>query len=232
MTIDPGTPSGPHAVEIVDGYRAFVPHGPWSPSLDADFRRTKAQALYLNYALGFSSDDLEFLRDYPFLEGLKVLVRDKPLDLAPLHVLHNLRSFSLDVYGKSPIDFAAYPLLERAFVMWRPGAATVFECPLLRDLYTSGFPEAAFNHAGQLEAMTKLQLGNTQVASLAWLTELTSLSFLGLYLLAKLKELPEIPTLETLELRKCMALSDLCSLSASGQVPRSGVNSVEFSQRR
>lgn len=205
--------------ECVLGTGRFGPRlelaGAWRPEYAAFMRRESISELYLNYALGWDGDDLEFLRTTPHLQAfgiLDLLIKD----VSPVHVLRELRSLELSTYCRTKLDFSAWPRLEDCFLNWRAGAESLFSSAGIKTLFLSAYPEVSSHVFGGFTAMHDLTVANSRLEEIHSLARLQGLQHLGLHNLRRLKSLSGIEglhKLKALSVNGCIGITELDAIS-------------------
>src|ERR1043165_7182478 len=122
--------------------------------------------LEINYARGFSHQDVEFLRDLTFLESL-VLITYHISDISPIHSLTKLRAIDIGSRGeRTPIDFTYFERLEDCGVEWRAGSQSLFGCTTLRRLWLNKYPGKGTDPFRSLVNLEELYIASSPVESL------------------------------------------------------------------
>ena len=190
----------------------LVLKGPYTPTVLKLMRSRNLREININYARGFVGDNIEFLRDMPFVEGVSVLsfaIRD----ISPLESLSNLRAAYIGTRNeKTAIDFNKLSNLERCFVYWRPMAETLFDRDSLQHLDIYGYPGHDVAGIERLVNLTKLSLAAGTLGTLDRIALLPNLQQLGLYSLRRLesiKGIESIKKLSTLEIESCKKLTSI-----------------------
>lgn len=94
--------------------------GTWDEAIGQILRNRGIRELMLNYARGWTGNDLGFLPTLDFLEGLDVIHRTLKDDAA-VQSLSRLRHLQLSTYCRNAIDFSQLPNLEDCALRWRAG---------------------------------------------------------------------------------------------------------------
>lgn len=84
------------------------------------FTRSGIVELVLNTSCGWESGPLTFLAELPFLLALEITDLDLQ-SITGIEALHELRALDLMTYCGTPIDFAAFPMLQSCVLEWRQG---------------------------------------------------------------------------------------------------------------
>jgi internalin A len=154
-------------------------------------------------------DDLSFLERLPDLRGL-VLNAGAVRDLSPVAGLTRLETLTLNTPSKPrlPLDFGAFPLLERLRTYWNPGFESVFSCRRLETLFVFGPPDADLTRFGEMSGLKRLELSQgRKLVTSAGVPE--GLEFLGLYQQAAFAELVVPRSLRVLAVESCKKLASL-----------------------
>lgn len=200
--------------------RGMLLHGPWLAEYLADYRAAGVKALYLNSAKGWSDFDVTFLAELTDLEELSIIA-PQVTGLEVLSCLSELRQFEFTGSTKSTVQFDKLSRLEKCYLFWWPGAASIFNCTSLRDVTLDGiksFPSgwwdkwslsgfAVFNspidslpELSKLASLTKLELANLpKFDGFAPIREMRSLRWLSISGCKRLRSIDFVSSLSSLE---------------------------------
>ena len=193
---DAAGPGPGYVVEQEPKGSTLVVTGPWSQAAADALSRGVADGLTLNYALGFSDSDIDFLQAWP-LRRLRVLDR-KLRDLGPIARLSGtLEDLSVQAAPKSKLDLTGFDRLQHLAGPWVNLRDSLHSVSGLRSVIT-------FNFTGSdLSVFSAHQLRESLVLKVA--PKLESLSGIG-----------GLEHLSSLSLRQCPRLGDISPLAGLG----------------
>lgn len=190
-------------VGLPKGARAAIIKGPWKPGFVDLLVREKVDLLYLNYALGWEGEDLNFLRELTNLKYFK-LIAGKVTGLHYLKNLTKLRYVSISASCNEVVDFSNLSYLRYCFLEWWKGAESIFDCINLEYLYLNSLKNIDSNRLKSFKKVRKLTIGNSTIGELNWATSL--------------------PVLEKLELIKCRKINDFKPLASCKKLKWLAIN--------
>lgn len=207
--------NGPmHIIEEGRVGPVLVLTGPWGPDAEAMMKDNRLFGLMINYARGWSGDDIDFVKELPFLRELIII--DWNIDnVSPVEYLHELRAIQISTYCKTPLDFSNFPHLEDCGLRWRKGADSVFERDSLRRLFLSAYDGEHSAPFSGLRRLSSLAIAEGKLTEIESLASLVDLAFVGLYHLPRLQSLHGVETskkLVDLEVEDCKNIHDLSPL--------------------
>jgi len=203
-----------------------VLRGPWRAELARYLREAGVRELELNQAKGWQGDDLDFLRLFPDLMGLTIMDHVIGSDSA-IHQLHQLRKLKLSTYCKTPVDFAAFPLLTDCALEWRAGSESLFDCANLKRLFINRLSKRAFDGIARLDNLEWLTLLGGPMRDLTGIEGLKQLNFLRLGDLRSLQVIDPIEGLANLEglmIQVCRRITDISAVGALTNLRRLDLN--------
>lgn len=199
------------------GRADFDLHGGWSPAMRQAFLNSGADGLVANYARGFVSSDIGFVRDLP-LRRLTILHRGIT-DLTPVHDLGStLEEFRVQAAPSSHIDLTLLPMLRVLACTWHQVKHTIGAADRLENLSLSPYRELDVTPLMHLTSLRSLRMKQRPgVRSLDGIENMPWLAHLGVYgapledtsALARLSS----PVLSRLHLAPCRRLTSLADLS-------------------
>lgn len=199
-------------VDSEDGYgRVFVPRGPWKPSYNHLVAKENVHVVRLSSSMGWRGQDLEFLRDLPFLRGVEIYSWDVR-DASVIGSLSELRLVGLDCDLRKQIDFTALPKLEVVKGTWKKPLESLLHCKGLKHLNLSNWPEEDLRSLSAMTKLTKLLLTSRKLSSLRGISSLEALKWLDLHACPKLTSLEELRScvsIRHLEITSCGAVDDV-----------------------
>jgi hypothetical protein len=208
MTKDVSLQSGTY------GIRAVV-HSAWSKEI-ADLVRRE---LELNQAKGWHGSDVSFLAEMPDLVSFEIF-DFKIRDIAPIHFLHNLRRLGITTYCPTEIKFSAFPGLESCGLEWRPKAASLFDCTMLKKLFVNRYKGNDVSDFGRLVSLESLAILNAPIVNLQGFSSLKRLRSLRLANLRRLTSLAGIEHLVNLEELDVHTCRKICSIKEVGTLSK------------
>jgi hypothetical protein len=165
----------------------------------------------INYARGFTGQNVDFLTKVPFLAAILIIVYHTP-NLQAINSLHNLRSLSIGGQEKVQIDFANFPQLVQCALMRKIKTKGLFECTTLRDLYLNPYSAKDTSNLAALSNIESLRLISAPAVELNGLRHLEKLTKLEISYFTKLPSLSGIEYLtglESLEINACRKLTNI-----------------------
>lgn len=197
--------------------KRMVLTGPWNDRLLAEAEGVAE--LEVNYAHGWSGDDLGFLSDLTQLVAFE-LTDWNIRDVSAIHRLRNLRRLKISTFCKSEIAFGSFPNLEDVSLEWRPKAKSLFECESLTRVFINKLAAPDLTRVLSLPRLAKLSLAGPRASSLGRVgAQSAPLEFLDIGAARKLGSLDgveQFPRLHRLEVNGCPGISALDQLSALG----------------
>jgi len=178
--------------------RRLVLTNAWNPSYADFMQQENIRELYLNYARGWSGDNLNFLRSLPFLEAFSIL--DLRIEnVTPVMGLPSLRAIEISTYCKTPLDFSCWPTLENCALYWRRGAESLFSKDLMTTLFLHRYDDSRSEAFTALAALTELSVANSALREVEAIGSLRHLVSLGLYNLKALESLSGLERLAQIQ---------------------------------
>lgn len=178
-------------------------------------RREGIRELHLNPARGWSDTGIDFLREVPWLDGLKIL--DLTIeDISVIHTLPRLRDLSIETYCLTPLDFSCWPELQSCVLYWRAGSESLFDARSLKTLFIHRYDGKSLSSLKALSGLISLEVANSAVSDIQDLGAFERLTTLGLYNLRALRSLDgleQLLQLERLFVTGCGRLGNVAQLS-------------------
>jgi len=137
----------------------------------------------------FKVDNLDFLKDIPFIEGLYILQSN--LDLSPLSYLTNLRVFTIDRLEK-PLDFTKYQNLEVLGITYSKNTINIGSCENLFWLWIDNYSKHDLQELQGLRNLKYLSLYKTAIKNLTGFESLVNIHELHIDSASKLESLSGI----------------------------------------
>lgn len=190
------------------GRKGLMLQGAWSPASAALIKREGIKALYLNSSKGWVEHDCSFLKEVPEIEELSIIA-PKVVGLESLQSLKALKELEVTCSTSSVVDFTQNPVLERVYVYWWAGAASLFGCESLRRVHLDKIPRLPPEWHRSWTKLREFTLANSSQPGLQDLDKLTALSQLELLNLSRIEDfsvIARLPGLRWLAVCGCKAL--------------------------
>lgn len=203
-----------------------VIRGVWSSHMHEKCLEHAIIGLELNQGKGWTGSSLAFLADFPNLKIFKILdfsIRD----IEPVHHLTELRELGISTYCKTPIDFAAFTLLQECSLEWRPRCKGLFEASTLESLFLNSYKGNLSCPFGSLSNLHSLSILNSPIREITGLGSLCRLTRLRLGLLRKLSSLAGVErlcNLEWLTVHTCRQISSIGEVASLSRLRKLHVN--------
>ena len=188
----------------------------WTDEIAAAMRSRQCVELELNYAKGWKGEDLSFLSNLHWLQGLKI-THWTIESVERIHQLPQLRELEVFTYCNTPLRFDSFPQLENCSLEWRSKAESVFDCLTLKKLFINLFKGKDLNSFKRLKSLESLALLGAPLETLKGIEPLTRLRSLRLGDLRKLFSLSGIEALhelEELEVHTCRRVNSIEPIAA------------------
>lgn len=185
--------------------------GPWVDEIASFVQENDIKAVYFNSAKGWKGSDFSFLTQLKTVEELSI-ISSSANGLEALEEMDCLKELSITATTKDKVDFAMLQNLEKCYLYWWTGAASITECYQLTNLYLDKPSLKDFSKLSALTRLSSLTLANCQVNDLHWLkslSELTELEFLNCRKLNDFLSIQNCPKLTKLTIRGSRLLSNL-----------------------
>ncbi len=175
----------------------------------------------LNYAKGWRSSDLTFLRELSDLEAIDITDWNID-DVSAVNKLSRLRDLSISTYCKTILDFFNWPNLEQCSLEWRPGAASLFEHRGVKTIFINKFRGRDLSDfSGMIQLETLRLKGPTRLESCRGIESLTRLTHFELALATKLNSLEHLESLtrvQHLVIHTCRKVGNISPLQALREI--------------
>lgn len=177
----------------------------------------------------FKEQDLNFLRDFIFIEGLSVLGEDI-IDMTPIQLLSNLKILIMDNKLKGYLNFRAFKDLEECFFVWGiQDSATIFETFSLTRLRIDSYDKFEIFEIQNLENLISLSLYYSKIINLNGICNLNKLLNLDLTSCNYLEDITKIThlkALNTLRIDNCKRLKNVEPIGDLKQLKSLSFNDV------
>jgi Leucine-rich repeat (LRR) protein len=202
--------------------------GRWSVEIERHLLANSIAEIELNDGKGWRGDTLEFLSAFPGLSAFKII--DLTIgSVAPVHVLHGLRSLEVTTYCKTKLEFSAFPHLLDCTLEWRRGSTSLFQCRSLKSLFVNRYDGRDLAAFGPLTSLESLAILNAPIVTLEGLSELKGLRRLRLANLKRLKSLAgleRLSALEEIDIDTCPRIDSIEQLSGLSQLRKLYLNNL------
>lgn len=148
--------------------------GPWEDSITEYINKKQIRALYLNQAFGWEDTDYRFLSDLGSIEELDIIAL-KTDDISAIGSMRNLKDLGINCAAGGIVDFSNLKQLQRCYLVWWPGAGSIFDVESLEDLYIDKVKLADYSVFSRLKNLRKLTIGHSPIDSVGWMPELKRL---------------------------------------------------------
>lgn len=178
--------------------------------------------LEINDASLFNLKDLNFLKDFGFLEKIFV-IGDEQLDISGIQFLKNIRKIDLGSdFKKITFDFNAFPFLEFYVGPYDKKNLTPFESQTIKTLYTRNVKGnfRVFSKMLNLEELLVEKINAENLEGLETLSKLRILDITSTKALRFLQPLEVLQRLEELTLLFCKEITSYEPLRQAKQLKR------------
>lgn len=196
--------------------RGVMVSGDWDEAVEEYIEKIDARALYVNVSKGWKGTDFRFLSRLRNIEELN-LIASKCEHLEAIEEMYNLQSLSLTCDTASTVDFSRLPKLTECYLLWWPGAASIFNAVQLERAYLDGVRLKDFTPLGNLRKVRHLTIANANIENLDPLLgfdHLERLELLDCKKLSAFDVIGRLISLKRLTIRGSKALSDLSFLGS------------------
>jgi hypothetical protein len=193
-----------------------APYGP-SLGIESDklaqctleIKESGLKAVFGSPSFGFAEQDLDFLNELPFVEG--VWFWDVSLkNIDGLYALANLHHFGVEP-KRPPIQFDRFPHLKTAVLELRPMDSGLAQLRSLQTLHLWRYKNKSFASLALPDSLVELQLNWASISSLDSLQALPNLRRLEIHRCRNLESLgllsEKYPNLEYLVVMACGRMS-------------------------
>ncbi|WP_226390530.1 hypothetical protein [Penaeicola halotolerans] len=220
-------------IEIVNtewGKSAYISSDNIAGDMEA-VKKSNILGVILSFDKGYKLDNVDFLKDYTFIERITISSY-QAIDYTALRHLKNLKVLAINVLAKDnqEIDFNMFPKLEDCRFIWRPKAKTIFNCTSLKRLDIIKFNKEDLQDLRHLVNLKTLGLRQSSIKSLIGIENLL-LERLGLYHLSKLDNLKGVDklskTLKYLDVESCKNIDEIEEISQLYSLEKLGLNNCK-----
>ncbi|MFN3195251.1 MAG: hypothetical protein ACE364_04800 [Chlorobiota bacterium] len=185
-------------------------------------------------------DDLSFLRDFTFLEGLDISGVDK-YNFGFLKYLKNLKTLSIRINAEGQIDFSNLKNLKNLTLHWKGNEVTGLEkCLNLETLCLVEFSEKNLMNISHFRNLNTLKIKTSSLKSLDGMENLLKLKNIVLGNCRSLKDISNLGALNNLtklEIDTCSKIHDYSTLAQAENLKElrivncRNINSIKFIER-
>jgi hypothetical protein len=183
--------------------------------------------------------DLDFLKDYVFLEALDISSTDD-YNFDFLSSLSNLKDLSISTEGGNKINLSNQVNLKKLTLQWRLGKIFGIEkCQNIDSLCLIDFKEDDFTRIAQLNKLRALQIKTSSVKTLEGLHKFSALETLSLgncKRLKTIKDMANVKSLKYLNIEFCPNIKDYSSIGELSKLEAleitdcKNINTIQFIQ--
>lgn len=155
--------------------KGLMINGPWVDELYEFIEKNKVKSIFLNSARGWDGSDYSFLSKLDTIEELDLIAYPDVKNLSSIEQMSSLKELSITCNCKEIINFSKLQNLEKCFLNWWAGAESIFNCISIKELYLDEFKTKKNVALGELEKLTSLTIGNSNIATIEWLKYSNSL---------------------------------------------------------
>lgn len=201
--------------------------GPWSKEAARALERS--DGLVINYARGFTGDEIEFLDESMEVRYLKLLDRSIR-DLTPITRLSaSLEGLSIQAAEEAELDLGSFPGLTQASGDWALLGRTISSADSLREVTTWRFDDSDLHVLRDLFELRRLTIKDAPaLESLEGVESLNHLTALEIGAAQKLSDIDAIhavaETLCEFKLEACRAVDAIDSAGAATKLQRLGIS--------
>jgi hypothetical protein len=217
-----------YVIEDQSGWRTLVVTGRWTAEAEAAAQRPDVDALWLNYARGYSEPDLSFLDAWPIK---RLLVLDRSVtDLSPLSRLGaTLEELSFQVAPGTVVDLAALPRLQEVAAAWDEVRGTLHAPEYLQRVVLFDYDEDDLQPLTVQPSLQEIQLKVApKLDTLDGVAGIPTLAGLRIAAARELHDLADIGsvaiTLRALAFESCLDIHDLQPLSVLTELRDLGIS--------
>jgi protein phosphatase 1 regulatory subunit 7 len=177
------------------------------------YRQDDYKGVIINRLCGYSANDIEFLKDHPYIEGVALVCMEN-VDLSPLYELHGLRWIS-NGGNVQPLDLGRFTKLTSAWMEWHPKLMITDVCTSIRTLALHKYrpKHKDISELANLPHLEDLSIIQSPIVAIDGIQRYGMLRRLELSYLSKLERLGAIrelhaANLELLECEMCKRIKD------------------------
>lgn len=182
-----------------------------STEILSQFKDLKIINIEINDALGVIPNNLGFLSDFSFIEGVSIIT-SRSIDISALHNLKNLRTLNLSKEFNQVIDFSHFRNLISCQISWNDKIINFGKLRLLEHLILTGYKKNDLSEFEELISLKTLSIIQSTIVTLKGIGNLKFLEQLELVLLKRINSLEGIEQLQRLKklhFENCPNISDL-----------------------
>ena len=151
---------------------------------------------FINFA---KNEDLSFLEQFDFIEGLNVITPNLNSSF-PFHKFLNLKELFLEYNEKILVNYSVFSKLENCFLDWRTkGSETINTVNNLTSLRVDNYRPYDLKEISSLRNLKKLKFVDGKMHALSFIEEMKDLTLLQIYSCKNLSSIEDISELKNLE---------------------------------
>ncbi len=196
--------------------------GPWLADYYQVISTRDIKALRLSYSVGWSDQDISFVRKLKSICRLEIY-NWEITDISALEELTQLEHIGLECNYKHSIDFSRFTKLRACFLKWRPKSESIFDAVCLETLNIVNYPFENLSPMHKLHRLKELKLTSKKLNTLSGAAHLSELRVLDLFQCSNLTTLEGIQgaaDLREVELDTCKRVGNLEPLGELRNVRR------------
>ncbi|WP_205702848.1 hypothetical protein, partial [Botryobacter ruber] len=100
-----------------------------------DYARTQAITyIVISYAHGYNLKSIDFVKDYPFIQGLHIVKDVNGMNIDAVHALSNLEYLYINRAPEQTLDLDVFPKLITLNFEWDKHVKNLSSCTFLKEL--------------------------------------------------------------------------------------------------
>lgn len=184
----------------------------------------------INYTQGYSLRNIDFVKDYDFIEGLSIVTDIEGINIEAVHTLSHLRLLNLNREPKQVLNLADFPKLEILKLEWNKNVRELSNCGSLKELRLSKYKRENLEELKELTALEALTIVQSKLTSLRGIEKLIKLNSLNLFYLPKLSSIEGIENLKELKelnIQNCPSIYSIEPISELKQLVKFELNNCK-----
>lgn len=182
-----------------DGY-CIISNDNWQQALkvmrEKGLKKLEISPNFINFS---KNEDLSFLGEFSFVEGLNIIVSNLNHTF-PLADFVNLRELLMEYNKDIVVDYSRFSELRRCMIDWRmENSETIANSENLTDLRIDNYKPYDLKEISSLKSLKKLKFVDGRMYSADFIEDLGKLECLQIYLCKNLSSLNAISKLKNLE---------------------------------
>ncbi|HKG05647.1 MAG TPA: hypothetical protein VKB19_04280 [Pedobacter sp.] len=193
----------------------------------AFMKKNEFTGIQLNSVSGFRKDNVDFLKDYSFVEDIMMVTATK-LDIGGLQFLENLKSLSINRPVVGDLDFNEFPALQSCIINWNKKLIGLENCKSLRNLTLHGYLKPDLSDLTNLKELRSLAIISSTIHTIAGIDTFQDLQNLDLSYNRNLTSLAGLGllsnTLKSFEVQACKKINSIDEITNLSQLTQLGIN--------